>query len=389
MRVSERLEKIPPYLFAEIDRKIAEAKAKGVDIISLGIGDPDTPTLPPIVEEMHKAIDNPANHDYPPYNGTEKFRKAACAWMKKRFGVELNPDTQMLANIGSKEAIAHVFFAFVDKGDYTLVPDPGYPVYKNATIIAGGTPYSMPLLEENGYLPDLDAIPEDIAKKSKIMFLNYPNNPTGAVCTKEFYKKAVDFCKKYDILLCSDMAYSEMTYDGYVAPSVLEVEGAMDVALEFYSHSKSYNMTGWRVGFCCGNADAVKALGTIKNNIDSGTFKAIQDAAVAAFDVDKSYIENLNKMYQERRDAAEEGFRELGWDIKPSKATFYLWLPVPKGMTSEEFVTVMLEKAHVVVPPGNGYGKYGEGYFRVALTKDVDTIKKAIKRMKDAGISYK
>ena len=389
MRVSERLEKIPPYLFAEIDRKIAEAKAKGVDIISLGIGDPDTPTLPPIVEEMHKAIDNPANHDYPPYNGTEKFRKAACAWMKKRFGVELNPDTQMLANIGSKEAIAHVFFAFVDKGDYTLVPDPGYPVYKNATIFAGGTPYSMPLLEENGYLPDLDAIPEDIAKKSKIMFLNYPNNPTGAVCTKEFYKKAVDFCKKYDILLCSDMAYSEMTYDGYVAPSVLEVEGAMDVALEFYSHSKSYNMTGWRVGFCCGNADAVKALGTIKNNIDSGTFKAIQDAAVAAFDVDKSYIENLNKMYQERRDAAEEGFRELGWDIKPSKATFYLWLPVPKGMTSEEFVTVMLEKAHVVVPPGNGYGKYGEGYFRVALTKDVDTIKKAIKRMKDAGISYK
>ena len=389
MRVSERLEKIPPYLFAEIDRKIAEAKAKGVDIISLGIGDPDTPTLPPIVEEMHKAIDNPANHDYPPYNGTEKFRKAACAWMKKRFGVELNPDTQMLANIGSKEAIAHVFFAFVDKGDYTLVPDPGYPVYKNATIFAGGTPYSMPLLEENGYLPDLDAIPEDIAKKSKIMFLNYPNNPTGAVCTKEFYKKAVDFCKKYDILLCSDMAYSEMTYDGYVAPSVLEVEGAMDVALEFYSHSKSYNMTGWRVGFCCGNADAVKALGTIKNNIDSGTFKAIQDAAVAAFNVDKSYIENLNKMYQERRDAAEEGFRELGWDIKPSKATFYLWLPVPKGMTSEEFVTVMLEKAHVVVPPGNGYGKYGEGYFRVALTKDVDTIKKAIKRMKDAGISYK
>lgn len=389
MRVSERLEKIPPYLFAEIDRKIAEAKAKGVDIISLGIGDPDTPTLPPIVEEMHKAIDNPANHDYPPYNGTEKFRKAACAWMKKRFGVELNPDTQMLANIGSKEAIAHVFFAFVDKGDYTLVPDPGYPVYKNATIFAGGTPYSMPLLEENGYLPDLDAIPEDIAKKSKIMFLNYPNNPTGAVCTKEFYKKAVDFCKKYDILLCSDMAYSEMTYDGYVAPSVLEVEGAMDVALEFYSHSKSYNMTGWRVGFCCGNADAVKALGTIKNNIDSGTFKAIQDAAVAAFDVDKSYIENLNKMYQERRDAAEEGFRELGWDIKPSKATFYLWLPVPEGMTSEEFVTVMLEKAHVVVPPGNGYGKYGEGYFRVALTKDVDTIKKAIKRMKDAGISYK
>ena len=388
MKVSERLEQIPPYLFAEIDRKIAEAKAKGIDIISLGIGDPDTPTLPPVVEEMHKAIDNPKNHDYPPYNGTEKFRKGACEWMKNRFGVELDPDKEMLANIGSKEAIAHVFFAYVDKGDYTLVPDPGYPVYHNATIFAGGTPYEMPLLEGNGYLPDFDKIPEDIAKKSKIMFLNYPNNPTGAVADLDFFKKAVDFCKKYDILLCSDMAYSEMTYDGYKAPSVLQVEGAKDVAIEFYSHSKSYNMTGWRVGFVCGNADAIKALGTIKNNIDSGTFKAIQDAATVAFNIDPKYINDLNKMYQERRDAAEEGFRELGWSVKPSKATFYLWLPVPKGMTSEEFVTVMLEKAHVVVPPGNGYGKYGEGYFRVALTKDVDTIKECIRRMKEAGIRY-
>lgn len=389
MKVSERLEKISPYLFAEIDRKIAEAKAKGIDIISLGIGDPDKPTLQPVVDEMHKAIDNPKNHDYPPYNGTEAFRKAACEWMKERFGVELDPDKEMLCNIGSKEAIAHVFFAFVDKGDYTLVPDPGYPVYHNATIFAGGTPFRMPLLEENGYLPDFDKIPEDVARKSKIMFLNYPNNPTGAVADLEFFKKAVDFCKKYDILLCQDMAYSEMTYDGYKAPSVLQVEGAKDIAIEFYSHSKSYNMTGWRVGFVCGNADAVKALGTIKNNIDSGTFKAIQQAAAAAFSVDKKYIEDLNNMYQQRRDAMEEGLRELGWDIKPSKATFYLWLPVPKGMTSEQFVTEMLEKAHVVVPPGNGYGTYGEGYFRIALTKDVDTIKECINRMKKAGISYK
>ena len=388
MKVSERLEKIPPYLFAEIDRKIAEAKAKGVDIISLGIGDPDTPTLPPIVEEMHRAIDNPKNHDYPPYNGTERFRNATAKWMKRRFGVDLNADTEILANIGSKEAIAHVFFAFVDKGDYTLVPDPGYPVYQNATIFAGGTPYSMPLLEENGYLPDFDKIPEDIAKKSKLMFLNYPNNPTGAVADLEFFKKAVDFCKKYDILLCHDQAYCEMTYDGYVAPSVLEVEGAKDVAIEFFSHSKYYNMTGWRVGWDCGNKDAIKALGTIKNNIDSGTFKAIQDAAAAAFDVDKSYIEKLNNMYKERRDVMENGLRELGWDVKTSKATFYLWLPVSKGMTSEQFVTEMLEKAGVVVPPGNGYGQYGEGYFRIALTKDVDTIKKALQRMKDAGIKY-
>lgn len=388
MKVSERLEKIPPYLFAEIDRKIDEAKAKGIDIISLGIGDPDKPTLQPVVDEMHKAIDNPKNHDYPPYNGTAEFRKAASDWMKKRFGVDVDPDKEVLANIGSKEAIAHVFFAFVDKGDYTLVPDPGYPVYKNATIFAGGTPYAMPLLEENGYLPDFDKIPEDIAKKSKIMFLNYPNNPTGAVADLDFFKKAVDFCKKYDILLCHDMAYCEMTYDGYVAPSILQVEGAKDIAIEFYSHSKSYNMTGWRVGFVAGNADAIKALGTIKNNIDSGTFKAIQQAAVAAFNIDKKYIDELNNMYQQRRDAMEEGLKELGWNLKPSKATFYLWLPVPKGMTSEEFVTLMLEKAHLVVPPGNGYGRYGEGYFRIALTKDVQTIKECIRRMKEAGIRY-
>lgn len=388
MKVSERLEKIPPYLFAEIDRKIAEARAKGFDIISLGIGDPDTPTLQPVVDEMHKAIDDPKNHDYPPYNGTKQFRDGAAAWMKKRFGVELDPDTEILANIGSKEAIAHVFFAYVDKGDYTLVPDPGYPVYHNATIFAGGTPYAMPLLEENGFLPDFDKIPEDIARKSKIMFLNYPNNPTGAVADLDFWKKAVDFCKKYDILLCSDMAYSEMTYDGYKAPSVLEVEGGKDVAIEFYSHSKSYNMTGWRVGFVCGNKDAVKALGTIKNNIDSGTFKAIQQAATAAFTIDQAYIDKLNGMYQERRDVMEKGLKELGWNIKPTKATFYIWIPTPNGKSSEEFATELLEKAHVVVPPGIGYGKCGEGYIRIALTKDTDTLKKALQRFKDAGIRY-
>lgn len=388
MKVSERLEKIPPYLFAEIDRKIAEARAKGIDIISLGIGDPDKPTLQPVVDEMHKAIDNPKNHDYPPYNGTEQFRTAARNWMKKRFDVELNADTEILANIGSKEAIAHVFFAYVDKGDYTLVPDPGYPVYKNATIFAGGTPYAMPLLEENGFLPDLDKIPEDIARKAKLMFINYPNNPTGATADLEFYKKAVAFCKKYDILLCSDMAYSEMTYDGYKAPSVLQVEGAKDVTLEFYSHSKSYNMTGWRVGFVAGNAAAIKALGTIKNNIDSGTFKAIQQAASAAFSVEQSYIDELNGMYQERRDVMVKGLQELGWDIKPTKATFYIWIPTPNGMSSEEFATLMLEKANVVVPPGIGYGKCGEGYIRIALTKEVETLKKALQRMKDAGIHY-
>lgn len=388
MRKSERLDKIPPYLFAEIDRKIAEAKAKGHNIISLGIGDPDTPTIPSVVEAMHKAIDDPKTHDYPPYNGTADFRKESCDWMKKRFGVELDPATEMLANIGSKEAIAHVFYAFVDSGDYTLVPDPGYPVYKNATIFAGGTSYPMPLTQDNKFLPDFDKIPEEIAKKSKLMFLNYPNNPTGATCDLAFLKKAVDFCKKYDIVLCHDMAYCEMTYDGYVAPSVLQVEGAKDIAIEFYSHSKSYNMTGWRVGFVCGNAEAIKALGTIKNNIDSGTFKAIQEAAIEAYHAPHEQIDALNQMYKERKEVMEAGLRELGWSVEPSKATFYLWLPVPEGFTSEEFVSVMLEKAHVVVPPGNGYGEGGEGFFRIALTRPVEEIKEALKRMKDAGISY-
>lgn len=388
MKQSVRLDKIPPYLFAEIDKKIDAAKAKGYDIISLGVGDPDTPTLDDIVTEMHNAIDLPQNHDYPPYNGTKEFREASCKWMKDRFGVELDANDEMLANIGSKEAIAHVFFAYVDEGDYTLVPDPGYPVYKNATIFAGGTPYSMPLSVENNFLPDFDKIPEDIAKKAKLMFLNYPNNPTGAVCDLDFFKKAVDFCKKYDILLCHDQAYCEMTYDGYVAPSVLQVEGAKDIAIEFFSHSKSYNMTGWRVGFVCGNKDAIKALGTIKNNIDSGVFKAIQQAAVAAYNTPKEKIQKLNDMYKERKEIMEAGLKELGWNITPSKATFYLWLPVPQGFTSEEFVTLMLEKAHLVVPPGNGYGKYGEGFFRIALTKPAEVIKEALKRMKDAGISY-
>lgn len=388
MQLSKRLDRIPPYLFAEIDRKISEAKAKGIDIISLGIGDPDTPTLPNIVAEMHKAIDNPKNHDYPPYQGTKEFRQASSDWMKKRFGVDVEADAEVLSLIGSKEGIAHVFLAFVDPGDYTLVPDPGYPVYQNGTILAGGEPYYMPIGPENNFMPDLDKIPEEVAKKAKLMFLNYPNNPTGATATLDYFKKVVEFAKKYDILVCHDQAYCEMTYDGYVAPSFLQVEGAKDIAIEFFSHSKSYNMTGWRIGFACGNAKAIKALGTIKNNIDSGVFKAIQDAGIEAYNTPKGDIDKLNSMYQKRRDIMVQGLREMGWKIEDPKATFYLWLPTPKGMSSQEFVTLMLEKAHVVVPPGNGYGKNGEGFFRIALTVGEERLKEAIERMKKAGIRY-
>lgn len=388
MRKSERLNKIPPYLFAEIDKKIAQAKAKGIDVISLGIGDPDKPTISSVVKEMHKAIDNPKNHDYPPYEGTYDFRKASCDWLKRRFGIDINPNDEIISSIGSKEAISHVFLAFVDAGDYTLIPDPGYPVYKTGTIFAGGTPYSMPLLEENGFLPDFDKIPEDIAKKSKIMFLNYPNNPTGAVADLNFFKKAVDFCKKYDILLCHDAAYCEVTYEGYVAPSVFEVEGAKDVAIEFYSHSKSYNMTGWRLGFVCGNKEAIQALGTIKNNLDSGTFKAIQQAGAVAYTDAEDEKNKLMKMYEERKNIIENGLRELGWEIEPTKGTIFLWVKTPRGMSSEEFANIMLEKAAVVVPAGIGYGNYGEGYFRIALTQDSDRLREVLQRMKKAGIKY-
>lgn len=389
MKLSERLSKIPTYLFAEIDKKVDAARAKGLDVINLGIGDPDTPTLPHIIEEMHKATNDPATHNYPPYQGTADFRKACAKWMKNRFDVNLDFDNEIVALIGSKEGIAHVFFAFVDQGDYTLVPDPAYPVYKTATLLAGGTPYLMPINPANNYLPNLDKIPEDIAKQSKLIFLNYPNNPTGAVGNLEYFKEVVDFAKKYDILICHDQAYSEMVFDGYVAPSFLQIEGARERCIEFFSHSKTYNMTGWRIGFAAGGAEPVKALSIIKNNIDSGVFKAIQRAGITALETPQSQIDELNIMYKKRRDIMIEGLKELGWDITPSKATFYLWLPTPEGMSSVEFVELMLDKANIVVPPGNGWGQDGEGFFRIALTVGEDRLKEAVQRMKNAGIRYK
>ena len=388
MRVSKRLAQIPPYLFAEIDKKVAEAKAKGLDIINLGIGDPDTPTPDSIVAEMHQSIDDPQTHNYPPYDGTVDFKKTAAEWMKKRFDVDVNPDKEILALIGSKEGIAHVFLGFVDPGDYTLVPDPAYPVYRNATYLTGGIPYLMPINPENKYLPELDKIPEEVAKKAKLIFLNYPNNPTGAVANIEYFKEVLDFAKKYDLLICHDQAYSEVTFDGYVAPSFLQLDGAKERTIEFFSHSKTYNMTGWRVGFAVGGAEPMKALGVIKNNIDSGIFKAIQRAGITALNSSTEQLDKLNLMYQNRRDVMVEGLKELGWDIEPSKATFYLWLPTPPNMNSVDFAALMLEKANLIVPPGNGYGPGGEGFFRIALTVPEEKLREAIKRMKDAGIRY-
>lgn len=389
MQFAKRLEKIPPYLFAEIDRKRRELVAKGVDIINMGVGDPDKPTPAHILQAMHEAIDDPSTHNYPPYQGTKEYRQAAAEWMERRFGVTgLNVDTEVLSSIGSKEAIHNTFLAFVEQGDFTLIPDPGYPVYRTSTIFADGEPYTMPLLPERGFLPDLDAIPKQVAQKAKLLWINYPNNPTGALATLEFFEELVAYCQQYDILLCHDHAYAEMGYEGYKPPSVLQVAGAKDVAIEFHSLSKSYNMTGWRVGFAVGNATGIKGLAQVKTNIDSGVFKAIQRAAIAGFQTSEEELQKLMSVYQKRRDIIVEGLQSLGWPIEAPKATLYLWAPVPQGYSSTEFVTLLLEKCGIIVPPGKGYGTAGEGFFRIALTVADERMQEGIQRMRDAGIRY-
>ncbi|MEA3453724.1 MAG: LL-diaminopimelate aminotransferase [Candidatus Caldatribacteriota bacterium] len=382
MKIAQRIQTIPPYLFAEIDKKKEEAIKKGVDIINLGIGDPDKPTPNNIIEKLRESVKDPKTHDYPPYAGTAEFRQAVALWYKNRFRVDLDPDNEVMALIGSKEGIAHIFLAFIDPGDFSLIPDPAYPVYKTGTLFANGFPYIMPLLEQNNFLPDLEEVDEEIAQRAKLMFISYPNNPTAAIADKGFFKKVVKFAKKYDILVCHDFAYSEMTFDGYKASSFLEVEGAKDVGIEFHSLSKTYNMTGWRLGFIVGNKKAISALSIIKTNIDSGAFKAIQQAGIEALTGPQDNIEKMNKIYTGRRNVVINGLNKLGWNLKPTKATFYIWLPTPKNMKSIDFANLLLEKTGIIVTPGIGYGEYGEGYVRIALTVDEKRLEEAIERLK-------
>ena len=387
MKIAQRIETIPPYLFAEIDKKKEEAIKRGVDIINLGIGDPDQPTPNNIIEKLRESVKDPKTHDYPPYAGTAEFRQAVALWYKNRFGVDLDPDNEVMALIGSKEGIAHIFLAFIDPGDFSLIPEPGYPVYKTGTLFANGFPYIMPLLEENDFLPDLEKIDEEIAQKAKLMFINYPNNPTAAVANKDFFEKVVKFAKKYDILVCHDFAYSEMTFDDYKANSFLEVDGAKDVGIEFHSLSKTYNMTGWRLGFVVGNKEAISALSIIKTNIDSGAFKAIQQAGIEALTAPQDNIEKMNKIYTGRRNVVINGLNKLGWNLKPTKATFYIWAPTLNKMSSMEFSNLLLEKTGIIVTPGIGYGEYGEGYVRIALTVEEKRLEEAIERMEKSGIT--
>jgi LL-diaminopimelate aminotransferase len=378
---AERLGKLPPYLFKEIDRKKAEVMARGVDIIDLGVGDPDLPTPTHIIQAMKRAVEDPANHQYPSYSGMHDFKYAVAEWYEGRFGVELDPESEVVSLIGSKEGIAHLPLAYINPGDVALVPSPAYPVYHIATMFAGGETYVMPLLGENSFLPDLGAIPSQVAERAKLMFINYPNNPTAAVADLVFFNRVVEFANKNEILVCHDAAYTEMAYDGYRPPSFMEADGAKEVALEFHSLSKTYNMTGWRIGFAVGNRPMVDGLGAIKSNIDSGVFQAVQIAGIKALRDDQSCVQEMVEVYTRRRDLMVKGLREAGFELDSPRATFYLWIRVPKGYTSAQLTTQLLEKG-VVVTPGNGFGEPGEGYFRIALTQKRDRLEEAIERIK-------
>lgn len=381
---SKAMQSLPPYLFARIEQKIAEAREKGIDIISLGIGDPDLPTPKRIIDKMAEAIYDSANHQYPSSVGLLEFRQAVAKWYGQRFGVDLDPKTEIVSLLGSKEGIAHISFSYLDKGDINLVPDPGYPVYSIGTLLAGGESYIMPLKEENNFLPVLEDIPADIASKAKLMFINYPNNPTGAIADIDFFEKVVEFARTYDILVCHDAPYSEVAYDGINPPSFLQARGAREVGIEFHSLSKTYNMTGWRLGWAAGNRKAIEVLGRFKSNVDSGVFQAIQYAGIEALEGPQDCVTEMRQVYQERRDIALEGLKRMGWDVKPPQGSFYFWIPVPKNYTAASFSEAVLEKAGVIVTPGSGYGDYGEGYVRIALTIDKQRMIEAFDRMEKA-----
>ncbi len=379
---SQRLQQLPPYLFVEIDKAKRKARQEGRDIIDLGIGDPDQPTPDFIIESLYSASKVPANHKYALDVGMPALRQSIAEWYNKRFDITLDPDGEVLPLIGSKEGIAHFPLGFINPGDVTLVPDPCYPPYKGGTIFAGGTPYLLPLRRENNFLPDLASIPADVLKKAKILYINYPNNPTGAVCDEKFYKSVVVFAKKHNLIVISDLAYSEMAYDGYKPMSFLQVEGARDVGIAFHSHSKTYNMTGWRIGWACGNRNLVAGLAKVKSNIDSGVFSAIQVAGTTALDSDQAHVTAMCALYQERRDVLVNGLNSLGWKVNKPKATFYIWAPIPQGTTSIEFAARLLDKANLVVTPGVGFGPAGEGYVRFALTVDKKRLEEALQRLK-------
>ncbi len=386
VEVAKRLNGLPPYLFAEIDKVKDEMRRKGVDLISLGIGDPDLPTPSHIVQALQAGAEKAVNHQYAPYEGTETFRNTVAQWYQQRFGVTLDPVTEVLSLIGSKEGIGHIPLAFINPGDVVLVPDPGYPVYHAGTVFAGGESVVMPLRQANTFLPDLKAIAPEHLQRAKMMFLNYPNNPTAAVASREFFAEVVEFAKRHEIIVCHDAAYSEVAFDGYRPLSFLEVDGAREVGIEMHSLSKTYNMTGWRIGFAVGNAKVLAGLTTIKTNLDSGVFMAVQDAAVAALTGSDDCVEEMRRIYQRRRDLLLMGLEEIGLQAERPRATFYLWVPVPPKYTSSELTTRMIREVGVVPTPGIGFGMHGEGFIRLSLTVADARIQEAVERLKKLGL---
>lgn len=381
MRLARRVEQLPPYLFATISKKVAEKRAAGIDVISFGIGDPDLPTPPHVVDALCEAARDPANHRYPETEGLPEFREAVAAWYERRFGVHLDPAKEVCSLIGSKEGIAHAALCFIDPGDVALVPDPGYPVYATGTMFAGGEVYPLPLDERNGFLPDLDGVPPDVARRARVLWLNYPNNPTGACADAAFFERAVAFAKRFDLWVCHDMAYSDVTYDGYQPPSFLDARGSRDVGVEFNSLSKTYNMTGWRIGMVVGNAALVDAVMRVKSNLDSGAPQAIQRMAIAAMTGPQDAVEEHNRIYQRRRDRLVPALQRLGLRVSPPKATLYVWAGLPEGAKSVEYAERLLDETGVVVTPGIGYGASGEGYVRLSLTIPDDRLEEGVRRL--------
>ena len=381
MRLARRIDKLPPYLFTEISRKIAEKRAAGVDVISFAIGDPDLPTPKHILEALHRAADDPANHRYPESDSLPELRRAVAAWYERRFGLHFDPDKEVLPLIGSKEGIANIAYCLIDPGDIALVPDPGYPVYRAGTIFAGGEPYFLPLREENDFLPDFDAVPEEVARRAKVLWLNYPNNPTAAVADLAFFEEAVRFAKRYDVAICHDGPYSEVAYNGYEPVSFLQAEGARDVGIEFHSLSKTFNMTGWRIGMALGNQTLINALFRIKDNVDSGIPQAIQRMAITALEGPQDCVAEHNAIYQRRRDRLVEALRALGMRVEPPKASLYVWAHVPEGFTSREFAARLIDEIGVVVTLGTGYGEYGEGCVRLSITTPDDRLEEGVRRL--------
>jgi len=389
IEVADRIATLPPYLFAEIDRIKREAIARGADIINLGIGDPDMPTPAPIIKRLQEAAEEPRHHRYPSYEGMPTFRQAVADWYRRRFGVLLNPETEVLALIGSKEGIGHLPLAYINPGDTALMTSPGYPVYQAGTLFAGGRSYFLPLTAEHQFLPDLSAIPHDVAAAAKILFINSPNNPTAAVAGQPFFESVVSFAKEYQVIVCHDAAYSEIFYDGIRPLSFMQVEGAKEVGIEFHSLSKTYNMTGWRIGFAVGNAAVLAALGKVKSNLDSGVFQAVQEAGIAALNIEETLLETIRKIYQERRDILVPGLKHLGFNVAAMQASFYTWIPIPPSISSSEFTSLLLSKTGIVTTPGVGFGAAGEGYVRMTITVEKERLEEALYRMEKAGMDWK